>query len=562
MTSSSITAALTSALAGFAPSRPRAYGTAGFRFKIDAEADGVFFRMGLVAWARACHVNAAVGLCVTASHNAVQDNGVKLIDPDGGMLEQAWEALATRIVNSPADECVRIVQGLLPADAAAAAAAAPNARVILARDTRPHSARLEALALDGVLKCMGRATSEGLLTTPQLHYIVMRQNGHGNVVPGVATETGYYQQLGASHAGLLRGAAGKPMRITVDCANGIGALQLGKLARHLASSAACELRLVNTDVEDAAKLNHDCGAEHVQKERKPPAGLPDTQGLFASFDGDADRIVFFYFDDDGGGQLRLLDGDKIACLFAAFVKTQVATLGLVPPPSIGCVQTAYANGASSAFLAALGDVAAPLVKTGVKHLHHKAVDYDVGVYFEANGHGTVLMRPGFVAQLRDLKLERPAAVEARNRVVAFCDLINQATGDAMSDLLAVEAVLRLQGWTPQQWDAVYIDLPSRQLKVAVRDRAVVVTVDDETRCVAPARLQQRVDELVRAVAKGRAFARPSGTEDVVRVYAEAETQAEADWLAAGVALAIYDEVGGVGAKPVTGEPPAKRPKWT
>ena len=30
------------------------------------------------------------------------------------------------------------------------------------------------------------------------------------------------------------------------------------------------------------------------------------------------------------------------------------------------------------------------VSTGVKHLHHKAKEFDVGVYFEANGHGTVI----------------------------------------------------------------------------------------------------------------------------------------------------------------------------
>jgi phosphomannomutase len=30
------------------------------------------------------------------------------------------------------------------------------------------------------------------------------------------------------------------------------------------------------------------------------------------------------------------------------------------------------------------------VPTGVKHLHHKALEYDIGVYFEANGHGTVI----------------------------------------------------------------------------------------------------------------------------------------------------------------------------
>lgn len=30
------------------------------------------------------------------------------------------------------------------------------------------------------------------------------------------------------------------------------------------------------------------------------------------------------------------------------------------------------------------------VPTGVKHLHHKALEYDIGVYFEANGHGTIV----------------------------------------------------------------------------------------------------------------------------------------------------------------------------
>ena len=32
--------------------------------------------------------------------------------------------------------------------------------------------------------------------------------------------------------------------------------------------------------------------------------------------------------------------------------------------------------------------------TGVKHLHHRASCFDVGVYFEANGHGTVLFSDG------------------------------------------------------------------------------------------------------------------------------------------------------------------------
>ena len=43
--------------------------------------------------------------------------------------------------------------------------------------------------------------------------------------------------------------------------------------------------------------------------------------------------------------------------------------------------------------------------------------------------------------------------------------------------------------------------------------------------------------------------RPSGTEDVVRVYAEATTQQAADALAREVARHVYATAGGVGGVP-------------
>lgn len=41
--------------------------------------------------ARALKTGNVTGLVVTASHNPVEDNGVKLVDPSGHMLAQAWE---------------------------------------------------------------------------------------------------------------------------------------------------------------------------------------------------------------------------------------------------------------------------------------------------------------------------------------------------------------------------------------------------------------------------------------------------------------------------------------
>ena len=36
-------------------------------------------------------------------------------------------------------------------------------------------------------------------------------------------------------------------------------------------------------------------------------------------------------------------------------------------------------------------------------------------------------------------------------------------------------------------------------------------------------LQDTIDEIVKSIPKGRSFVRPSGTEDVLRIYAEADT---------------------------------------
>ena len=43
----------------------------------------------------------------------------------------------------------------------------------------------------------------------------------------------------------------------------------------------------------------------------------------------------------------------------------------------------------------------------------------------------------------------------------------QTVGDALSDMLVVEAILALKNMTVFDWSASYADLPNRQLKVAV-----------------------------------------------------------------------------------------------
>lgn len=62
----------------------------------------------------------------------------------------------------------------------------------------------------------------------------------------------------------------------------------------------------------------------------------------------------------------------------------------------------------------------------------------------------------------------------------------------------------------------------------VADRRVIDTADAERCAISPPGLQEKIDDLVKKYRLSRAFVRPSGTEDVVRVYAEADTQVRAE----------------------------------
>ena len=58
-------------------------------------------------------------------------------------------------------------------------------------------------------------------------------------------------------------------------------------------------------------------------------------------------------------------------------------------------------------------------------------------------------------------------------------------------MLLVEAILAIRGWTIADWNAIYVNVPSRQLTVKVPDRTVVKPNDTERRVTAPDGLQVR-----------------------------------------------------------------------
>ena len=78
--------------------------------------------------------------------------------------------------------------------------------------------------------------------------------------------------------------------------------------------------------------------------------------------------------------------------------------------------------------------------------------------------------------------------------------------------------------------------------------SIIETNENESRCVRPAELQAALDSAMQDI-PGRCFVRPSGTENVVRVYAEAATKQDADALATKTAQLVHTLCDGVGDPP-------------
>ena len=162
-----------------------------------------------------------------------------------------------------------------------------------------------------------------------------------------------------------------------------------------------------------------------------------------------------------------------------------------------------------------------LVKTGVKHAHRVTVNYDIGANDEPNGHGTV----AFKQERIDEVLKGNNSIEAQKlRGVLSCS--NPVVGDSIANILVIEAILYDMDMSVQQFAELYEENPSTLYKQKVSDRTKFKVIEDESRLTEPAALQEEIDKAVASVTDGKAFVRPSGTEDILRIYAEAKTKEE------------------------------------
>jgi phosphoacetylglucosamine mutase len=164
--------------------------------------------------------------------------------------------------------------------------------------------------------------------------------------------------------------------ITFDGANGVGVQAMERLLAALTDKTLLGVEFFSTTDK---VLNKDCGSDFVKTEQRCPVGMSPPLGRkCVSFDGDADRVIYYYVGDDG---FRLLDGDKIAALVAGFLAEAFKAAEV--EAKLGVVQTAYANGSSTAYLEKVRPSHTPEIMDYLRK--DEIISNQLWIYLVANG---------------------------------------------------------------------------------------------------------------------------------------------------------------------------------
>lgn len=466
------------------------YGTSGFRdqhMKIERIAEKIGIAMALLVNFK----KESFGIMITASHNHYNDNGVKIMDQHGHMVGKDDEHYLENYVNNmfedtnnnsipPYSPLIRIFNKDLEY------LEEKKKTLVIGYDSRESSPKICELIVRGIMKCNENFPYfiMPLITTPELHFNFSSINMKYSKYVQKISQKIYYNCI-------------------VDCANGIGGKKMSEL-RHPS------LTLLNTSWTDHEKLNVNCSSDFVCSAKKMPHSVHlynDDEKLRASLDGDADRVVFYYGTDE---KINILNGDYIAALIITYLSNVLQDYN--EELTIGFVHTGYTNSACLEYIQKLSfpkrvQLTCASTPTGVKYLHDEAVKYDIGVYFEQNGHGNVLF------QKKILQLE------------PLSSCFHPNIGDGILDLFATLYILQELDMSPKEWYYLYKENFSIMSKQKVQDKEQFKCFYDEQRLSTPKNLQEDIDNICDVKDSScRAFVRPSGTENVVRLYVEGKTE--------------------------------------
>ena len=406
-------------------------------------------------------------------------------------------------------------------------------KVLVGRDTRISGEMLEAALIAGLLSVGIHVYKLGVLATPAVAYLVKTEGASAGVMisashnpaldngikffggdgfklddekeaeiealldasedtlprpsaEGLGTVVDYPEGLRKYEAYLVStGTALEGMKVALDTANGAASTS----ARQIFADLGAQITVIG-ETPDGLNINLNVGSTHPEALQELVKESQSAIGL--AFDGDSDRLISV---DENG---EIVDGDKIMYIIGKYLseKGQLAqnTIVTTVMSNLGFHKALDREGINKA-VTAVGDryVVEEMRKSG----------YNLGG--EQSGH-VILMDYNTTGdgQLSAVQLTK----------------IMQETGKSLSQLASEVTIY------PQK-------LVNIRVENAMKEKAMEV----------PA-IKAIIDKMEEEMAgNGRILVRPSGTEPLLRVMAEAPTTEEVDYYVDTIAEVVKAEIG-------------------
>lgn len=405
-------------------------------------------------------------------------------------------------------------------------------RVLVARDTRASGPLLEYALISGLLSVGIEVLKLGVITTPAVAYLVRAQGADAGIMISAShnpakdngikffgsdgyklrdsEEEEIEKYLDAAHDELPRPAAKglgvvddypeasqkylqfieqsvsdefSDLKVVIDAANGA----TSKLVNRLFADLEVDFTTIATS-PDGININDHVGSTHPEQLAKKVVEVGADLGL--AFDGDGDRCIAV---DEKG---QIVDGDKIMYILGAYF----AQRGRLKNDTI--VTTVMSN---------IGFYKA-VKKAGLKSVQTKVGDRYVVEEMRAHGYNL--------------------GGEQSGHIILF-DFHN--TGDGMLTGIQLLNAMKQTGKKLSELAAPVKTYPQQLVNIKVKDKkhwrdheailAIIDTVEKEMN------------------GDGRVLVRPSGTESLLRVMAEAPTQELVDKYVDQIADVVRNEIG-------------------
>lgn len=513
------------------------YGTSGFRYDENTmieTAERIGKSIGLLMIKNLIESNCKFlsGVIVTASHNPHTDNGVKILDDSGQLISSSDEKYLETYTNTQYlccplyellkkdgmtceyyENCVYLCT-LAPCETI-------NLMLITGKDTRKSCDNIIELlkkGVDDVINQYNKLYKQHVVAVSN-NEIIKNRFSVSFLDAGICTTPEFHHQIAmfkdnkiknyAEHLKMLVKEFNIDLsNIVVDCANGVGALTIKKIFDDELNNRAPII--VNDDVLNHEALNFKSGSDYLMN--NVPSDVKISDKLHGAFDGDADRIIF-YIDTKTGR--KIITGDNIALLILKYVLSLVNNSQSKKTIKIGVIQTAYSNGGFSHEIDKLVKdhqfknkikIERITTATGVKNLYAEAKRFDIGIYFETNGHGSLLVNDDCgIQELYD-----------------YQKLFSVLTGDALMNLFGVSYTLKKLMISNENFYNMFNHREAKIVNIKVNQKDIYKTDQSETILLEPLNLVENIRLILSSEQfKGcRIHIRPSGTEDFLRIYVE------------------------------------------